>query len=103
MAWPFTSPASGPTSFAGPGATVPTSATEIAGGAAVWLLGLHFVNTGTVARTVIVTNSAGALVWKETIEAGSGSTPYAPTFEPCTGLKWSVDGGTDVVGHVWGY
>lgn len=104
MAWPFTTPASGPTSFAGPGATVPTSAAEIGGAAALWILGLHFINNSTTTpRTVTITNTAGAVVWEETIPANSGSRPYDPTFEPATGLKWSVDGGTDVVGHVWGY
>jgi len=103
MAWPFTTPSSGPTSFGGPGATVPTSATEIGGAAAIWLVGLHFINSGVVDRTVTVTNTAGALLWKETIPPSSGSRPYEPTFEPSTGLKWSVDGGSDVVGHVWGY
>lgn len=104
MAWPFSTPASGPTSFGGPGATVPSSATEIGGGAAVWLLGLQFRNNNTTTpRTVTVTNTAGDLLWKETIAPDSGSQPYAPTFEPTTGIKWSVDSGSDVVGHVWGY
>lgn len=103
MPWPFAAPASAPTSFAGPGSVVPAVATEIGGGVAVALLGLHFINNGVVERTVTVTSSADAVVWKETIPAGSGSTPYAPTFEPTIGLKWSVDAGADVVGHVWGY
>lgn len=104
MAWPFSTPASGPTSFSGPGATVPTSATEIAGGAAVWLLGAHFINNDSVERTVILSNSSGGIVYQATIPpGGSPPNPYAPTFEPSTGLKWSVSGGSAVVGHVWGY
>lgn len=102
MAWPFSSPASGPTSFGGPGATVPTSPTEIGGGALLWLLGLHFLNTAAADRIVTVTNTAGDLIWKETIPPGSGSRPYAPTFQPTTGLKWSAND-TDVKGHAWGY
>lgn len=104
MAWPFTTPASGPVSFAGPGATVPSSATEIGGAAALWLLGLKFTNTSTTTtRIVTVTNTAGSIIWQESIPPNSGSLPFDPTFEPITGLKWSVDAGSDVVGHVWGY
>lgn len=103
MPWPFSSPAAAPTSFAGPGAVVPVLAAEIAAGAAVTLLGLHFTNIGSAERTVTVTNSAGDILWKEAIPAGSGSQPYSPTFEPSTGLKWSVDAGAIVIGHVWGY
>lgn len=103
MPWPFTTPASGPADFAGPGDTVPDTPTEIGGAAALWLLGLHFRNDGSVGRTVTLTNTAGDLLWKETIPPGSGSTPHEPTFRPSTGLKWFVDAGTDVVGHVWGY
>lgn len=107
MAWPSTNPASGPIDFGGPGATVPTSSTEIGGAAALWLLGLTFINTaaeaGGVTRVVTVTNTAGAIIWKNAIPPGSTSNPYSPTFEPITGLKWFVDAGSDVVGHAWGY
>lgn len=101
MAWPFSSPASAPTSFAGPGASVPTSATEIGGGVAVVLLGIRLRNDAGEDRVVTITNSAGNEVWKETVPAGSG-IGVALAFEPVVGLKWSASG-TSVTGHVWGY
>lgn len=104
MAWPFTTPASGPTDFAAPGTQVPTSATEIGGGVARWLLGISIINKDTVERTVVVTDTAGGEVYRATLPPGGGPpVPYSPTFEPVTGIKWSVDGGTAVIGHVWGY
>lgn len=108
MDWPSSAPvsANGPTSLAGPGATVPDTPTEIGGGTAKLLLGIHCTNENTTTdRTVTVTNSAGDLVWKETIPPKSGSKPYSPTFEPVLGVKWSVDdgGAGDVKGHVWVY
>jgi hypothetical protein len=105
MAWPLTSPASAPLSFAGPGDVVPTVSTEIGNAQQLWLIGLHFINKDTVARTVVLTNSAGKELYRRTIEANSDTPPYEPTFRPSLGLKWSVNNGNggDVLGHVWGY
>jgi hypothetical protein len=105
-AWPFTTPASAPTSFAGPGAVVPTAATEIGGGTALTLLGADFYNASTdTVRTVTITNTAGVVVDKIPIQPRSPATPRDWTFRPSLGLKWSVDdaGAGDVIGHVWGY
>ena len=101
MAWPFTTPASAPTSFAGPGAAVPTSPTEIGGGVAVALLGAHFTNQAAVSRTVTLTNTAGTLLASIEIPPGV-EHPYEWPFRPSVGLKWSASG-ANVVGHVWGY
>lgn len=103
MAWPFTVPASAPTSFVGPGAAMPTVPTAITT-ATVAVIGMNFINVSASTRIVTVTNTAGDVVHKATLPPG-GSDPKGPAFEPSVGLKWSIDGGSngDVVGHIWGY
>ena len=102
MSWPFSTPASGPTSLAH--GNVPADEAVLTA-AIVWIIGMHFINTHpTESRTVTVRNGADTLIWKETIPPNSGSVPYSPTFEPSTGVKWEAEGdGTEVVGHVWVY
>jgi hypothetical protein len=100
MGWPFSNVVA-PNLDTGPGVTVPTSPTAITASAA-WLLGASFTNTGTVQRTVTITDSAGVVV-VEIIIAGGADVDREWTFRPVTGLKWFVDAGTDVIGQAWGY
>ena len=102
MAWPFSNVVA-PNLDTGPGQSVPLAATAITA-SACWVMGVYFKNVSTNTRIVTLTDTAGNLVHKVTLPAGSNDPQERP-FEPCTGLKWSVDGGVlgDVLGHVWGY
>ncbi len=102
MSWPFTTPASGPTSFVGPGTSLTLAPVEVATGQR-YLLGLRFQNLDLLEHTVTVTDSAGHIIWSEVISGESGSKPYSPTFEPVLGIKVSADDDAVVIGHVWGY
>lgn len=104
MAWPFTTPAAGPTSLVAPGTHVPLALTAITTNT-VYLLGMNFINNTVQERTVSVFNTAGTLIYKATLQPGMLPQPYAPTFEPSVGLKWIVDSGdgNDVIAHIWGY
>lgn len=104
MAWPFTTPAAGPTDLVAPGSLVPIVLTAITTNT-VYLLGMNFINNSAQERTVSVFNTAGTLLWKATLQPGMLPQPYSPAFEPSVGLKWIVDSGAgaDVVAHIWGY
>lgn len=102
MSWPFTNPATGPSDIEGPGAAVPTSATEIAGGTQAWILGIDFYNGADDPRDVTITNSADVVLYKTTIQPKSMPPPYSAAFRPTLGMKWFASD-TGVLGHVYGY
>lgn len=99
MAWPFTSVLQ-PNLDTGPGVAVPAVATAITGVQA-WLLGAHFTNPSGTARTVTVTDTAGATLLQLEIPPG-GEQPFEWPFRPALGVKWSASG-VGLLGQIWGY
>lgn len=99
MAWPFSNVVQ-PNFDTGAGTAVPAVAGSLTT-SVTWILGAHLTNTGSVQRTITITNTAGTVLLAITLAAGSDQ-PYEWAFRPTTGIKWSADG-VGVIGHVWGY
>ena len=104
MAWPFSTVVapnldSGltaiPTSVAAI-PTVPSTSTPI------WLLGASFANTGSVMRTVRITDGNDVQVVPDIEVPAKSVIPLQWAFMPLTGAKW-VASGAGIVGKAWGY
>jgi hypothetical protein len=99
MAWPF-STAVAPNFDTGPGVVVATSPAALIAGA-LWLLGAHLTNNGTVERTITITDTAGLVISEAIVPSGS-ELSYEWPFRPVNGIKISASG-TGCLAHLWGY
>lgn len=99
MAWPFSTPVA-PTLDTG-FVAVPTSSTSITT-ATSYLLGANFANTGTVNRTITITDTAGNQIADEIDVPPGVPVPIEWPFLPTAGVKWFASG-AGIVGKVWGY
>jgi hypothetical protein len=104
MAWPFTTPVA-PTFDTGVSA-VPTGAPALVPGAGAttvyYVLGMVFTNTTAQAKTVTITDGAGAEVLAAYVVPAKEAKPFDYPFRPLTGIKWSASA-AGVNGHIWGY
>lgn len=102
MAWPFTTPVAPTPFFEG---VVPIAPLEITNGTRYFLGADFFNNSIDTPRIVTIINvTTGRTLYRNQIQPLSMAPPYGPCFRPQVGnIEISVDGGTDVIGEVWGY
>lgn len=67
-----------------------------------WLMGASFANTGTVSRTVRVTDAAGNQILPDVVIPAKENREVSWPFKPVTSPRWLASG-AGVKGHVWGY